>query len=335
VTLAIRAPGKVILLGEYAVLEGAPALVAAVARHATCVVREGEGCRVEGAGSACARGEPAPRTDDPLAFARAALAAVDFPDGLYRLDSEDLALRDARGERHKLGLGGSAATLVALLGAAFVRSGRPLDPGAVYALAQRVHHGVQGRGSGADVAASAFGGLIAYRWLEGRREAGLDAGCGTGVVRRIDAAPLPALWLAWTGRAASTPALVRRVDELRRADPARHAALLAPIAAASAAAIDAIDDRAALTAAAAGTTAALVALGAAAGVPLRTPVHEALASLAHPYGAVVKPTGAGGGDLAWIVAADEEREAAAAAAIQGAGHPVLRLAIDPRGVREG
>ena len=37
-SFTVRAPGKLILCGEYAVIHGAPALVAAVTRHASCSV---------------------------------------------------------------------------------------------------------------------------------------------------------------------------------------------------------------------------------------------------------------------------------------------------------
>ena len=42
----IQVPGKLVLIGEYAVLDGAPAWVAAVDRGVTCEVWEGEGIEV-------------------------------------------------------------------------------------------------------------------------------------------------------------------------------------------------------------------------------------------------------------------------------------------------
>ncbi len=330
--LTVRAPGKVILLGEYAVLGGAPALVAAVDRLASCTVADGAGCRIEAPALGCACDAHAPLAGDKLDFARAAAATVgDVPPGVYRLDSEDLAFRDADGTRHKLGLGGSAATTVALLAAIAARRGHSIDAAEVYARAQRAHHRVQGRGSGADVAASAFGGLLAYRWFEGRAGGALDAGCGTASASKLPVSSLPELLLVWTGQSASTPALVERVWAL---GPARLAALLAPIADASERGISAIQqgNRPALAEAAAETGAALFALGAAAGATLFTPAHAQVAALARPFGVVVKPTGAGGGDLAWMIGPDGAAEAAAAEAVRAGGHVVLRMRVSDRGV---
>jgi phosphomevalonate kinase len=333
--LTVRAPGKVILLGEYAVLGDAPALVAAVDRLASCTVVDGPGCRIEAPALGCACDARAPLAGDKLDFARAAIAtAGETPPGVYRLDSEDLAFRGADGGRHKLGLGGSAATTVALLAAVAARAGRPVDAADVYARAQRAHHRVQGRGSGADVAASAFGGLLAYRWFEGRAGGDLDAGCGTASVERLPIAGLPSLSLVWTGQSASTPALVERVWAL---GPARLDALLAPIATAAERGIAAVRQghRPGLVEAAGATAEALAALGAAAGATLVTPVHGELAALARPFGVVVKPTGAGGGDLAWLVGPDDAAEGAAAEAVRAAGHVVLRMRVSARGVHAG
>jgi phosphomevalonate kinase len=88
-----------------------------------------------------------------------------------------------------------------------------------------------------------------------------------------------------------------------------------------------------LVEAAATTGTALEALGSAAGVALVTPIHTELSALARPFGVVVKPTGAGGGDLAWLVGPDAASEAAAAEAVGAAGHVVLRMRLSARGVR--
>jgi len=88
-----RAPGKVVLSGAYAVLEGAPALVAAIDRYA-----------VADTGREATRVTPEVRE----ALARRSDGKAPWFDA-----SE---LRDDSGER-KLGLGSSAAILVASLGA--------------------------------------------------------------------------------------------------------------------------------------------------------------------------------------------------------------------------
>ncbi|MCA9567839.1 MAG: hypothetical protein KC656_08350, partial [Myxococcales bacterium] len=136
------APGKLVVLGEYAVLDGAPCLALAV--------RNGVVCNVSHAATRTIR---TPDGDDR--FVRAALDALPAPAATYAFrDAMPLDLPD------KPGLGGSAAAVVAAL----VAGGCP--PDRLLPLALEVHRAVQGSGSGIDVATSATGGAI--RFEEGR-----------------------------------------------------------------------------------------------------------------------------------------------------------------------
>jgi len=97
----VRAPGKLMLLGAYAVLDGAPALVVAVDRHAVADgARVGEASREVRAAIGDA---PAPHVD---------------VSGLYQGEA-------------KLGLGSSAAALVATLGLLEAERGADLASKAV------------------------------------------------------------------------------------------------------------------------------------------------------------------------------------------------------------
>lgn len=127
----VLAPGKVVIAGEYAVLDGAPALVLAIDRGVRCEVRPGEGVQT-------------PDGDDR--FVRPALEHA--PRALYRFSAWNPV--DLPG---KPGFGGSAAACVA----ACVAAGRP------GADAFAIHRAVQGGGSGLDVAASLVGGLIRFQ----------------------------------------------------------------------------------------------------------------------------------------------------------------------------
>jgi phosphomevalonate kinase len=260
------APGKILLAGEYAVLEGHPAVIVAVDRRATArVAREPqrlspflEAARRE---LVAACGAASPEAE------RAARVVVD-------------TAGFAAGGR-KLGLGSSAAATVAAVAAALGRLDR------VHELAHRAHARAQeprgARGSGADVAASVHGGLLEVR---GVPEAGPLA------VRRLAWPSDLELCAVWTGAPADTPTLVAAVRGLRARDPAGHRAAIERIAAA-AAQLARGDDIAAVVEGAA----ALAALGDAAGVPLVPPGFEAVAALAAAHGGAAKPTGAGGGDL--------------------------------------
>jgi len=189
----VRAPGKVVILGEYAVVDGAPSIVRAVDRGVRCTVT-----------AAARRSLSTPTGDDR--FVRRALEAVDAPPAHYAFEDDNPVEAD-----EKVGLGGSAAATVAAVVAAWRTAGREPSPDEIFARAFAVHREVQGSGSGIDVAASAHGGWI--RFEEGRIE------------RLVEGPPCA---VVYTGRSASTgprveryralPASVRRafVEESRR-----------------------------------------------------------------------------------------------------------------------
>ncbi len=130
----IHAPGKLVLVGEYAVLDGAPAIALAL--------DHGVRCRVG----------PAPalelRCPGDQRFVRAALDHVKAPPARYVF--QDWNPVDLPG---KPGFGGSAAATVAAV----------LAGGGDGAQAYQVHATIQGGGSGVDVASSLHGGMIRYQ----------------------------------------------------------------------------------------------------------------------------------------------------------------------------
>lgn len=161
----VIAPGKLVLLGEYAVLDGAPAIVAAVDRGVRCDVEAGEGLLTPG--------------DDR--FVRAALEGA--PRAFYRFsDANPVA-----GITGKPGFGGSAAATVA----AVLAAGLPA------ASAFAIHERVQGGGSGIDVFASIHGGVRRF-------PDGLPLACPPMSVvwsgQSAATGPRVQRYLAWAGR---------------------------------------------------------------------------------------------------------------------------------------
>jgi len=192
------APGKILLLGEYAVLDGSPAIVVAVDRFAV------------------ARLVDQPQELSPF------LAAVREEMG----PAVDRVVVDTRGFAEggkKLGLGSSAAATVAAV--ALVAGD---DRERIHAVAHRAHARAQeprgARGSGADIAASVHGGLLQ---VQGRPEDGPLA------VRRLVWPAGVELVVLWTGTPADTPSLVAAVRALRDRDATAHGAALDAIAAAA------------------------------------------------------------------------------------------------------
>jgi phosphomevalonate kinase len=168
-----RAPGKVVVLGEYAVLDGAPALVAAVDRGVACHVTPGPSLRIE-----------TPGHDDR--FVAPALAAAGAPPGTYRFTPWNPFEAP-----YKVGLGSSAAATVVAVAAGL---GPSAAPERIFRLARDVHRRVQGSGSGIDVAASAHGGMVRYR---------------PDVPEPLGAPDRPPV-LVWSGQAAATGPRVAR-----------------------------------------------------------------------------------------------------------------------------
>lgn len=321
--VSARAPGKLVLLGEYAVLSGATALVMAVARHSRA--------RIEAAsGSACRLETAFPRTET-RAFAPAAVSGVALVDTYIsqtgyaprwpvwsgRLDSSALYEDGV-----KLGLGSSAAALVAWAGAWSAAAGRE-PPGLVALVA--AHRAFQGgAGSGLDVAAAHAGGVIEFT-LDG------DSVPLIGSVQLPNSVGFAGIF---AGHAASTPGLVTRYEAWVAEEPRAAAAMLRKLGRMAErgcraagendgeAFVQAIDDYGR----------GLGALGAAMGASIVTAEHREIAQTASRVGISYKVSGAGGGDLGLAFATDPEKLSAFAVLVEHAGYRVLPLKIARQGL---
>ena len=287
-TALASAPGKVMLSGEYAVLRGAPALVLAVDRRVRVRLTPSTDWRassdLEPGGASLAQ-DPEALPDGPAASLLRLLAARAGQGGPLTLDVASRALRNGE---IKLGLGSSAAVSVAACAALAACGGQPLP-----SLAALIdfHDTLQGRaGSGADVACSLLGGLVAFRRAP------------QPTVERRAPVPLPMRFL-WTGLAAATVDFIAGFESWA-ARPS-SAALLADLdAAAQAVAAAPVDALAEHLSAYAHLTRRL---HDDTGLPIYGAGHEALRKLAQREGVVYKPCGAGGGDLGVAACADLDR----------------------------
>ncbi|MDP6376037.1 MAG: hypothetical protein QF921_13985 [Pseudomonadales bacterium] len=311
--ITASAPGKVVLWGEYAVLAGAPALVMAVNRLATCtLVHREDVWRFETEGFASVS---TTRTLSELLADQAQPEAAAVASCILRTRA-DLSWPDAVDVRisttefhtggHKLGLGSSSATTVAVQAACAALLGRPPD----YAHARAAHALLQGgRGSGMDVAAAHFGGLVRFHSGEAR-QASLD---------------LPPHLFIWTGEAAST------IDHLSRFASYRASGNTAALEALGEAAAALFDNPSlkALSEYAAG----LQRLDADSHLGIYSKAHFRLASLASDHHLVYKPCGAGGGDLGVAFAYRPDALAAFANQVNRAGFTVMQLELADYGVQ--
>jgi phosphomevalonate kinase len=313
----VTAPGKVLWAGEYAVLDGAPAVVMAVDRRVAATL--------------------APERQPLSPFLEAARQVV-----VERLGANSAAARAAERvqvdstalSRHgtKLGLGSSAAATVAAVAAAVLSAADPRSPGRedrrlIGILAHEAHARAQAprgsRGSGVDVAAALEGGVLAVKRV------------GDDV--QASALPFPAdlaFRLVWTGEPADTPSLVARVRAFRERDPAAHRDAIDGLAAAAAALAGAFQrgEVAAAIAAVAEGARALAELADRSGALLMPPGFAAVATLARAHGGAAKPTGAGGGDLLLCALPGATAAAAFGRDAAAAGMILVAAELDPRGV---
>jgi phosphomevalonate kinase len=255
------------------------------------------------------------------------------------LESADFFTQTPDGDRMKLGLGSSAAVTACLTAALAVAGGADLDApevrAGIFERALKAHRAASGGGSGADVAACTFGGL-------------LRVSLGPGPERAVRVEPLPTplrtLHLIFAGASADTRQLLGTVRGAReRLPPGVFTGCTTAIDAARRAAEPALTgdalDGPALAAAVRQGREAVEGLGIATGTPLTGPgaVRRAVADLAVEVGGAWKTTGAGGGDLYWLyvpatVPAGTLAEKAAARGLPLWSLPVARQGVHLLGV---
>jgi phosphomevalonate kinase len=315
--LVTSAPGKLMLAGEYAVIDGGPALMMAVSRRVIAYTNESRRPASEFLTAVCDYfADPTNPDANPQRHLEAQRTLV---------DSSQLYLGT-----QKLGLGSSAAVTVAAVAHVLATtSDQPPAPAQVLRIASSIHAAVQQRhgasGSGADLAAITHGGLLRF-------------------VRQPDVYPihyptLPTglhLHACFVGSSASTTSLVGAVHQARdnklRLGPVNQALQEIRLAADRACDAVAADNASAFLDALASNAHGVAALGQAAGIDIETPAVRKLRTLLPTAGCVVKTTGAGGGDIAIVVADEHLDETIVTAAIIQAGCSPVPLALDPQGV---
>lgn len=307
----VVAPGKLFLVGEYAVLDGGPAVLAAVTRQASAQYA-----------SEFPDTTPLIAECQRRAFAALGERSAAIPPGSALVDTEQFQFGAV-----KLGLGSSAAAAVCAVGAIFEAAGLSIASNRelLFQTADAAHRAAQGGiGSGADVAASVYGGLIRFICTP-------DAPPSVQYM-----VPLTSLRVVvfWSGHSASTPALIRAVQALairKRRIYQKHMTALKECADRFIAAMSALDANATV-AAADDFGKGLASLGKVADVCIFTPAFIAAADLARALGGTAKPSGAGGGDVGIALFGDP---AAAQEFVRRcpAELSVLDVGLDLRGAR--
>lgn len=335
-SLAVSAPGKLVLWGEYAVLVGARAGVLAVDRFAHCQATTTENdpnWQITTAGftskpitlnTSWFANEQAPAASDPGALLwHAARANQWLPQKGATLNLDSSAFYHGP---VKLGLGSSAAVCTALTHLCAELSGSESFPTTnlhTFPAALAAHRAAQqGAGSGIDVAASSLGGLLTYQLSD--TEPGSSA--------TTDPLTLPLDWpqglfwqAFWTGSPASTTDHLKRFDAWRANNNNTNA--LSDLVAASNDCSELLD----LTTLGQ-YVAALRRFDSDSQVGIYAKGHEDLHKLAQRVGVIYKPCGAGGGDLGVAFAADPAQLQRFAAQAEADNIAQIRLEMAQHGV---
>ena len=343
------APGKAVLLGEYAVVDGQPALAMAVERRArvTAAACPRAASRVEvpqlglgpvafgwsDDGRLCWPGEDAQLP----AFARCReLMTWVFerdgknwsPDAGLQVCIDTAALFDrVGGEQIKLGLGSSAAVTLALTAALQGMLGvqDAIEPGIgrLKRLLETYRRAQGGQGSGIDLAASLYGGVIRYQLRNDGPE-----------VASVRLPPDLKLMFIWSGEAASTAGFLAAHAHWRADQPVAAERLHAEMGRCVETALTCLGSS--------DTDGFMTCINSYRGLmgkigdeikqPVMSDVHLALGQLADRHDVAYKPSGAGGGDLGILAATDPDRLAGALAEVRAAGFRVLDLEVAATGL---
>jgi len=339
------APGKLVIAGEYAVLHGAPAVVMAldvraqarvsrVAKTDSVLVDSVSGqefrfhCH-EQKGFQWLGRAPGERgrilqvvlttfLDEQQDFGCVPALRVSMKtDAFYKL---------VGAERRKLGLGSSAAVLVALVGALFDALSFPLDIQGISSFCCEAHRRFQdGQGSGVDIAAAINGGVLGVRMKQSDAKLSISRlGWPDGLF----------LLPVWSGKSASTVELLSRFSTHRDRYPGAFDRQMQSLKDHServfAAWLEQSVDN--ILTALDGYERALRDFDREAAIGINTDVHERLRKLAEQHGARYKTSGAGGGDIGFAFTDSRDVADAVRKDFIDAGHFILESPLATKGL---
>ena len=321
VTITSKAPGKLFIAGEYAVVEpGHGAIVAAVSRFLTVTIdkatsvgtltstqnpdvivewtREGELFHIKA-------DHPYKLVEEAILVAEQYVRECGTPtNALYSL-SITSELDDAK-RGIKYGLGSSGAVVVATIQAVLDFYETPRTPLLVYKLSVLTNLLLSQRGSFGDIAASSFGGLVYYTSPD-RSELQkqsikdiCDAVWKDLTIERLPEIPNFTLLVGWTGQVAITDSLIQATEKKRKV--ATDSAFYKKFLKKSHAIVQGLQsawnkqDIPALQEGIRANRALLNEFAQVMQLEIETPALQTLCDLAEQVGACAKTSGAGGGD---------------------------------------
>jgi len=323
-SIVASAPGKVVLSGEYAVLDGAPAVCMAIDRRALVTVEDnGEDHHVitapgfadstgrfrtkNGVVEWLAGGENFKLVED-VWLTTGADAARNYS---FRLNTDDFI--DATSSA-KIGIGSSAALVTAFAAAICDLTGVDEEPSRIAFAAHRAFQ--KGLGSGVDIACCSLGGLIEYTM-------------GKGPGRTVAWPDGLAFGLFWSGVPASTSA---KLKHLIKSEPRPSRAALMYASKRLASAFNHGDVQKILHEYR-DYIQVLREFSDDHELGIFDAGHAEMAAVAATADLIYKPCGAGGGDIGIVLASDAESIDAFVDRAKEHNFRHLAVSVDPLGVQ--
>jgi len=353
--IRIKVPGKLIVIGEYAVLEGANALVAAVDRYVIVSVTpsvKANFCQITSNLDSMAfefrltnRGKIQPITvldRNRIKSLKFAITAIEHI--CYRISNADFSLSSFQmhidtaqfyttENKNKFGLGSSAALTVGIIGALVKYYAAEAhifkDKLDLFRFAIKIHSHAQGnRGSGIDVAASIFGGVSVYN---------------IGLIEGINSCPqqqagktLADLYMMsiWTGVSISTRQMLSKIEDFKREDYSEYKETMGALKSLSDKACIAYmnNDKRNFLKTIADYYTVLKKFSQKSKISIISDVHQKIAGLIHEAGGVYKPSGAGGGDFGLAFFEENDAKIRAENLLRKNNYKSIPLKIEPNGV---
>ncbi|WP_368653797.1 phosphomevalonate kinase [Ornithinibacillus sp. 4-3] len=354
----IKVPGKLMLAGEFAVLEPhQPLVVTAVNRfiYVTCETSEEgsltlESFQLDQLNWSYANKRVTVLSDDKrIRFVQEAMTITlnYLHEQNIKTTPFSLAVRSELDDRPgvKYGLGSSAAVVTGVVTAILTKflPGEPAKD-VIFKLAAITHFSIQGNGSCADIAASTYGGLVNYYAFDGNwlYHEIIQLDSVQSLVNkewpclRIETIEVPKtllLCVGWTGSPASTSHLVKNVKKLQTENETQYQNFLkeSKIAVGLFAKGLKTEDMSLVFQGIRKNRAALVTLGKHANTAIETPLLEELGDRAEQLDGAGKSSGAGGGDCGIAFVSTENEADRLKELWQEAGIFPLEMNIYPLG----
>ena len=325
--ITVKAPGKLYIAGEYAVVEsGYPAIFVALDQFVTATISPSETIGSIVSEQYQENSIVWRRQGDAMVFDNRdnpfhyILAAINLTEsyahelgrelGVYHLGiNSELDSADGK----KYGLGSSAAVTVATVKALCQFYHLPMDKNKLFKLAAIAHLSVQGNGSLGDIAASVYGGWIAYhsfdrQWLhlQQAQSSLSDLLTMPWPDLKIELLTPPAalrLMIGWTGSPASTSHLVDKVALVKAKQRSEYQTFLKASKACLKRMITGFhhSDLHVIQTELRTNRQLLQKLGDFSHVTIETPLLQRMIQLAESAGAAAKTSGAGGGDCGIVL----------------------------------